>query len=161
MIHIINTGGTFNKRYNSINGELEVPNDYNVIKEILKRGLFINQKIELTQIISKDSLEFKESDRELLLKTIINSKSKKIVIIHGTDTMQKSAKFIAKNIDDKKIIFTGAMKPYEIEKVEAVSNLMLGLGFLQNCKKGIYISMHGVVKRFNKIKKDYKRGVFR
>ena len=75
--------------------------------------------------------------------------------------MKKSAKFIAKNIDDKKVIFTGAMKPYEIEKVEAVSNLMLGLGFLQNCKKGIYISMHGVVKRFNKIKKDYKRGVFR
>jgi len=160
MIEIINTGGTFNKRYNPLNGELEVPNDYMAVSDILKKSLFINQKIKLTQIISKDSLEFTKDDRKLLLKTIKNSKSKKIIVIHGTDTMHKSAKFISKFIKDKIVIFTGAMKPYEINPIEATSNLMLAIGFSQNAKEGIYISMHGIVKKYNKIKKDYKKGIF-
>ena len=88
------------------------------------------------------------------------SKSKKIIVIHGTDTMHQSAKFISKFIKDKIVIFTGAMKPYEINPIEATSNLMLAIGFSQNAKEGIYISMHGIVKKYNKIKKDYKKGIF-
>ena len=160
MIEIINTGGTFNKRYNPLNGELEVPKDYKAIKDILDKSLFVNQKVKLTQIISKDSLEFTKDDRKLLLKTIRNSKSAKIIVIHGTDTMDKSAKFISKFIKDKIVVFTGAMKPYEIEKIEATSNLMLAIGFSQNAKEGIYISMHGIVKKYDKIKKNYQKGVF-
>jgi L-asparaginase len=74
--------------------------------------------------------------------------------------MHKSAKFISKFIKDKIVIFTGAMKPYEINPIEATSNLMLAIGFSQNAKEGIYISMHGIVKKYNKIKKDYKKGIF-
>jgi len=157
MIEIINTGGTFNKRYNPITGELEVPSDCFAIKDILKKSLF---DIKITQIISKDSLEFTKKDRELLLKTIKNSKSDKIIVIHGTDTMRKSAKFVDKFIKDKVVVFTGAMKPYEIEKVEATANFMMAYGFIQNAKNGIYIAMHGLVDNYKKIQKDYKRGVF-
>jgi len=160
MIEIINTGGTFNKRYNPISGNLEVPEDFFAVSDILEKSLFINQNIKITQIISKDSLDFTKKDRELLLKTIKNSKSDKVIVIHGTDTMYKSAKFVAKEIKTKVVIFTGAMKPYEIEKVEAVSNLMMAIGFSQNCKKGVYISMHGIVEKYNKINKNYQRGVF-
>ena len=160
MIEVINTGGTFNKRYNPLNGELEVPNDFLAIEDILNKGLCVNQQIKITQIISKDSLEFTKEDRKFLLETIQNSNSNKIIIVHGTDTMIKSAKFIAKNIKNKKIIFTGAMKPYEIEKVEAVANFMMAFGFIQNAKNGVYVSMHGVVERYDKIQKNYKKGVF-
>ena len=160
MIEVINTGGTFNKRYNPLNGELEVPKDCLAIEDILNKAMCVNQKIKITQIISKDSLEFTKDDRKLLLKTIQNSNANKIIVVHGTDTMSKSAKFIAKNIKNKKIIFTGAMKPYEIEKVEAVSNFMMAFGFLQNGKNGVYISMHGIVKKYDKIQKDYQKGIF-
>jgi L-asparaginase len=160
MIEIINTGGTFNKIYNPLNGALEVPSNFSIIKEIIQKSLFVNQKIKLTQIISKDSLDFTKSDRKLLLKTIQNSPTNKIIVIHGTDTMKKSAKFISKFIKNKIVIFTGAMKPYEIEKVEAVANLFMGIGFLQNGRNGIYISMHGIVEKWDKIEKDYNKGVF-
>jgi len=159
MIEIINTGGTFNKRYNPLNGELEVPNDFIAIKEILKKSLF-QKEYKITQIISKDSLEFTKEDRKLLVKTIQNSKADKIIIVHGTDTMTKSAKFIDKFINNKIIVFTGAMKPYEIEKVEAVSNFMMGIGFLENANNGVYISMHGIIKKYDKIQKNYKKGIF-
>jgi len=160
MIEVINTGGTFNKRYNPLNGELEVPNDFLAIEDILNKGLCVNQQIKITQIISKDSLEFTKEDRKFLLETIQNSNSNKIIIVHGTDTMIKSAKFIAKTIKNKKIIFTGAMKPYEIEKVEAVANFMMAFGFIQNAKNGVYVSMHGIVKKYDKIQKDYQKGIF-
>ena len=160
MIEIINTGGTFNKIYNPLNGTLEVPSNFSIIEEIIQKSLFVNQKIKLTQIISKDSLDFIKSDRKLLLKTIQNSSTNKIIVIHGTDTMKKSAKFISKFIKNKIVIFTGAMKPYEIEKVEAVANLFMGIGFLQNGRNGIYISMHGIVEKWDKIEKDYNKGVF-
>ena len=159
MIEIINTGGTFNKRYNPINGQLEVPNDFVAIKEILDKSLF-QKNIKLSQIISKDSLEFTKKDRKILLDTIYQSSSNKIIVIHGTDTMKKSAKFIAKFIKNKTIVFTGAMKPYEIEKIEAVSNLMIAYGFIQNNTKGVYISMHGIISKWNKIEKNYKKGIF-
>ena len=159
FIKIINTGGTFNKIYNPIKGELEVPSDYKVVKKIMKKSLF-QKKYEITQIISKDSLDFTKKDRKLLVKTIKKSKAKKIIIIHGTDTMSKSAKFVAKRIKNKKIVFTGAMKPFEIEKIEAVANLFQAIGCFKNLKKGIYISMHGICKKFDKIRKNYKKGVF-
>jgi L-asparaginase len=158
MIHFINTGGTFNKRYNPISGNLDVPSGYEAIEDILKKSLF-NQKYKITQIISKDSLEFTKKDRELLLQTIQKSKSDKIVVIHGTDTMKKSAKFIS-SIKNKKIVFCGAMKPYEINSVEATSNLFLAIGFIQNAKNGVYIAMNGIVDSYKRIEKDYKKGVF-
>ena len=159
FIKIINTGGTFNKIYNPIKGELEVLSDCKVIKKIMKKSLF-QKKYKITQIISKDSLDFTKKDRKLLVKTIKKSKAKKIIIIHGTDTMGKSAKFVAKRIKNKKIVFTGAMKPFEIEKIEAVANLFQAIGCFKNLKKGIYISMHGICKKFDKIRKNYKKGVF-
>lgn len=159
FIKIINTGGTFNKIYNPIKGELEVLSDCKVIKKIMKKSLF-QKKYKITQIISKDSLDFTKKDREILVKTIKKSKAKKIIIIHGTDTMSKSAKFVAKRIKNKKIVFTGAMKPFEIEKIEAVANLFQAIGCFKNLKKGTYISMHGICKKFDKIRKNYKKGVF-
>jgi len=159
MIEIINTGGTFNKRYNSLTGELEVPSDFLAIKDILEKSLF-QPNIKITQIISKDSLEFTKKDRKALLKTIKNSKYNKIIVVHGTDTMLKSADFISNNIENKVVVFTGAMKPYEIEKVEAVSNLMMAYGFIKNAENGVYISMHGFINQYNKIEKNYKKGVF-
>ena len=158
MIHFINTGGTFNKLYNPIKGVLEVPSHYEAIEKILIFSLF-NQEYKITQVISKDSLEFTEKDREVLLQTIKNIKEDKIIIIHGTDTMKKSAEFVSK-IKDKKIVFCGAMKPFEINKIEATANLFLAIGFIKNAKNGIYIAMNGVVDKYQKIEKDYKRGIF-
>jgi len=158
MIHFINTGGTFNKRYNSVKGILEVPSDYKVILKILKSSLF-NQQYKITQIISKDSLEFTNKDRELLLETIKNMKEDKIIIIHGTDTMKESAKFVSK-IKNKKIVFCGAMKPFEIDDIEATANLFLAIGFIKNAKNGIYIAMNGIVDNYKNVEKNYEKGIF-
>lgn len=160
-IAIINTGGTFNKRYNPINGELEVPLDNKSIENILKKVLLINKKPKVKGIIFKDSLQMDKNDRELLLNTIRRIKEPKIIIVHGTDTIDKSAKLIAKNIKDKQIVFTGAMVPASIDTTEATGNLMQAIGFAKGNKKdGVYIAMNGNVEQFDKIKKNRKLGAF-
>ena len=158
-ILIINTGGTFNKRYNPLKGELEVPKDSIALENILKN--FYNLKYEIKNIIHKDSLDMCENDRKEITKLIINSPQDKILIIHGTDTIDKTAEFLETKIANKTILLTGAMVPYSIDNVEANSNFSMSLGYLLNdTKYGIYISMHGLIDEHKKVYKNRDIGVF-
>ena len=156
---VINTGGTFNKEYNEIKGILEVRQDNYFIETILKKSHIT--KLPLYGVLYKDSLEITLSDRMELLAFIEKIEYNKILLVHGTDTMDESAKFLAQNLKNKTIVITGAMKPYSIDPVEATANFMQGIGFLQNCDdKKVYIAMHGMVKEYTKIKKNKKKGIF-
>ncbi len=158
-ILIINTGGTFNKLYNELNGSLVIKKNNDLIKDIIEKSKINN--LEVQGILYKDSLDITFEDRKLLVKFINQCKYKKIIIIHGTDTIDQTALFLEENIKEKEIILTGAMVPYSINKVEAVSNLMMGYGYLlSNHKNGIWISMHGMVKKNENIKKNRELGVF-
>ena len=158
-ITVINTGGTFNKRYNPIKGQLIVPDDNIALDKILKSCH--NVDIEVKNIVSKDSLDMTDLDRELITATIKDSESENIIIIHGTDTVDLTSAFLEKEINDKKIVFTGAMVPMSIEEVEATMNFSLALGFLSaNVENGIYLAMHGVVVNHKNLKKDKSVGKF-
>jgi L-asparaginase len=158
-ITVLNTGGTFNKRYNPISGQLEVPSDNIALDKIVKSCF--NIEFEIKNIVSKDSLDFTQEDRETILENIINSENDKIIIIHGTDTVDLTAKFIEDKIENKKVVFTGAMIPMSIDEVEATMNFSQAIGFLNApIKNGIYLSMHGSVIEHSKLKKDRSVGQF-
>ena len=158
-ITVLNTGGTFNKRYNPISGQLEVSSDNIALDKIVKSCF--NIEFEIKNIVSKDSLDFTDEDRNIILENIKNSKSDKIIIIHGTDTVDLTAKFIEEKVENKKIVFTGAMVPMSIDEVEATMNFSQAIGFLNApIENGIYLSMHGVVVEHSKLKKDRNVGQF-
>ena len=161
-ILILNTGGTFNKEYNQTNGKLEVLKDSRYINTILNDIYKTNKQPRIKTIISKDSLEIKTKHRELMVKIINESKERKIIIIHGTDTMSKTSKFINKAIKNKTIVLVGSMQPFSISKIEATANLMMGIGFIEaKNKNAVYICMNGVVDKYKKVKKDYENAVFK
>ncbi len=160
-ILIIDTGGTFDKQYVEHDGSLVVDTSGDAAKKIvsLARG---NLDATILPIIHKDSNYFDDSDRELLLQTVQNATQNQIIIIHGTDTMDKSAAFLASRSVQKTVVFVGSMKPYSIEKDEAIFNFASAVGFLRaNPSSGIYISMHSLVLPHDKIYKDREAGVFR
>ena len=158
-ITVINTGGTFNKRYNPLTGELEVPKDSLALDEII--SYCYNIDFDVLNVISKDSLDMSDADREFIVKTIKNCKNENIIIVHGTDTIDLTASFIDENIKDKTIVLTGAMLPISINKIEATLNFVSAIGFLNaNIKNGIYISMHGSVKNYKKLIKNREIGQF-
>ena len=155
---ILNTGGTFNKRYNKLSGEVEVPFDNNAIDIILKSYL---DKYNLAGVIYKDSLEIDLNDRKMLASIIHESDEENFLIVHGTDTMSDTAEFLSEIFPSKKIIFTGAMNPFEIDSIEASINLGMSIGFLKALDiNGVYICMNGHIGLWNSIEKNKKRGIF-
>ncbi|MBP6498083.1 MAG: asparaginase, partial [Campylobacteraceae bacterium] len=112
-ILIINTGGTFNKIYNPLKGELEVPKDGIAPEAILR--YFYNTTYDLINLIHKDSLEMNEDDRILMMETIERSSASKVLIIHGTDTMDVTAQFLSLHVKHKVVVLTGAMVPFSID----------------------------------------------
>jgi len=162
---IMNIGGTFNKIYNPLNGELEIPRNNDTVNYIIKQVTKNKTQIKIDGIIFKDSLAMDKNDRKALLEKIKSLDEVKIIIIHGTDTMKKSAKVLSKFIKNKTIVLVGAMKPYSIEPVEASATLFMALGFLshktnETQNNGVYICMNGIIKKHDKIRKNYAQGVF-
>jgi len=158
-ILIISCGGTINKLYNELSGELEISESVAQNIYSLARG---NLCVREVSIIGKDSLDMTDEDRELLADTVKKAKEENIIILHGTDTMDKSAFVLSESIEDKKVVFVGSMKPYSIERDEAIFNFGCAIGFLRsNPAKGVYISMHSLVLPHDEIYKDREVGVFK
>lgn len=155
---ILNSGGTLNKRYDAKDGTLEVPFDSVAISKILTS---VESKFDLAGVVFKDSIDFELEDRKMITDIIMESKDTTFLIIHGTDTMHETAEFLDAIFDDRKIVLTGAMKPFEIDKIEASLNVGMSMGFLKaKPKNGVYICMNGFVKHWSKITKNKSIGKF-
>lgn len=155
---ILNSGGTFNKRYNPISGELEVPYDNYAIEKILDS---VDVDYDLAGVVYKDSLEMDVNDRKMLANIIMESKDDKFIIIHGTDTIHETAEFLSEIFDDRKIVLTGSMKPFEIDNIEATLNLGIAIGFLKSeVENNVYICMNGHHGMWDTIEKNRAKGKF-
>lgn len=156
-MRIINTGGTFNKRYDPIRGELFVPKDDLAIEAIFT--LFAVD-FPLQGIIYKDSLEMDVGDRIILGETIAVCEEDVLVVVHGTDTMDLSTEYVAGLGLDKTVVFTGAMVPFHIDPIEATANLAMAIGYARNVSAGVYIVIQGVMGSFKQVKKNKSIGKF-
>ena len=156
-IKIFATGGTFDKEFNEINGELffKETNLY----ELLELGRSqLDVKIETLMMI--DSLKMSKDDRNYIINKCKNEKTDRIIITHGTDTMVETAKLLAENIKDKTIILTGAMIPIKFGSSDGLFNLGSALSFIQTLETGVYITMNGRYFPWNNVHKNKKLGVF-
>lgn len=156
-IRIYITGGTFDKEYDEINGRLYFKDTH--MNEILELGRS-RVDVEIRTLMMIDSLEMSKEDRELILKHCRFTKSDRIVITHGTDTMVDTAKLIAEADLDKTIILTGAMIPYKFGSSDGLFNFGSALAFAQSLPHGVYVIMNGRYFDYDKVKKNKKTGVF-
>jgi L-asparaginase len=156
-IKIIVTGGTFDKEYNELNGELFFKDTH--LHEMLSRG---RSKLELdiTTLMMIDSLDMKDSDRKKIADACIDAKEDKIVITHGTDTMPITAEVLSHQIKDKTVVLTGAMVPYKFGSSDGMFNLGSALAFVQTLPHGVYVVMNGKVFDGNNVMKNKATGEF-
>jgi L-asparaginase len=157
MIQIFITGGTFDKEYNELNGSLYFKETH--LQEMLDKG---RSRLELKTetLFMKDSLEFTENDRAKIQHACANAASDRILITHGTDTMTQTADYLAKHIQHKTIVLTGAMIPYKFGSSDGMFNLGSALAFVQLLPPGIYISMNGKIFPAGQVRKNLVRGEF-
>ena len=84
----------------------------------------------------------------------------RIVITHGTDTMEQTAAVLGEGITGKTVILTGAMVPYKFGSSDGMFNLGTALAFAQTLPPGVYISMNGRYFPWYAVRKNRERGVF-
>lgn len=156
-IQILITGGTIDKVYNELTGELEFGNTH--IVDMLNRGRSMAET-QSEVLFLKDSLDMSDDDRALVLEKCSSSKADKIIITHGTDTLVETAKLLGENIKDKTVVLFGAMIPYSINHSDGLFNLGVAMGAVQNKAHGVYVAMNGQVFDWNNVEKDRARGLF-
>ncbi|MBU2530173.1 MAG: asparaginase [Elusimicrobia bacterium] len=156
-IRIIVTGGTFDKEYNELNGRLFFKKTH--INEMLKLGRSKVQ-IVIKSLMMIDSLYMTNKERLKILADCKNSKEKNIVITHGTDTMEATAKVLGEKIKDKTIVITGAMVPYKFGSSDGMFNLGSAISFAQVLPYGIYVAMNGKYFRCKNVRKNKTKGEF-
>ena len=159
MVQVFITGGTFDKEYNFITGELYFKDTH--LKEMFDRGR-CTLDIDIKTLMMIDSLEMTDDDRDIIIHNCKKAKHKSIIITHGTDTMVKTAERIADvNIKGKTIILTGAMVPYAFgTSSDGFFNLGSALAFSQALPEGVYIVMNGRYFDWKNVRKNRQTGNF-
>jgi len=156
-ITIFVTGGTFDKEYNEIEGNLFFRTTH--LQEMLKSGR-CGLDLEIITLMMKDSLDMTEDDRNIILENCVNIKGNKIVITHGTDMMVETARLLANSIHDKTIVLTGAIIPIRFGSSDGLFNLGSSLAFVQSLPPGVYLSMNGRHFNWDNVRKNKKTGMF-
>jgi len=156
-IQIFVTGGTFDKEYNELTGELFFQDTHTA--EMLKLGrCHLDVAVETLMMI--DSLQMTDADRELVVERCAGSAANRIVITHGTDTMELTAAALGSRIASKTIVLTGAMVPYTFGSSDGLFNLGTALAFVQTLEPGVYVAMNGRCFPWHSVRKNREFGVF-
>lgn len=156
-IRLLITGGTIDKQYNEIDGELIFTQSG--VKEMLAQG---RAKLDISYetVMLKDSLEMDDNDRQKILTSCLACNESQIVITHGTDTMVETSQVLAATIKDKTIVLLGAMVPYQFKYSDALFNLGCAITAVQTLKNGVYITMNGKIFNYDEVIKNKDLGEF-
>jgi L-asparaginase len=156
-IKIFVTGGTFDKEYNELTGELFFQDTHT--RDMLALGRCLLE-VEVETLMMIDSLQMTAEDRQLILQRCRETPETRIVITHGTDTMEQTAATLGRNIAGKTVVLTGAMVPYKFGSSDGMFNLGTALAFVQALGPGVYVAMNGQCFPWDRVHKDRRRGVF-
>lgn len=159
MIQVFVTGGTFDKEYNYITGELYFKDTH--LKEMFERGRS-EVAIDIKTLMMVDSLEMQDADRSIIVYSCSKTPADKILLTHGTDRMVDTARLLAEAaIPGKTIVLTGAMIPYAFgTSSDGFFNLGSALAFVQVLPPGVYVVMNGRYFDWNNVRKNRQTGTF-
>ena len=156
-IRILITGGTIDKEYNPLTGELTFSKSHlsNMLNQVRCKT-----KVILEEVMLKDSLQMKSEEREEILKKCIHCLENKIIVTHGTDTMVETALVLGNHVKGKTVVLVGAMIPYAFGASDALFNLGCAFAAVQALQPGVYITMNGKIFHWDKVTKNKESGEF-
>ena len=175
MIRIFVTGGTFDKRYDELNGALSFGDTH--LPEMLRLGRS-RVDVSVRTLMMIDSLDMNDADRAIIVEQCRTAAESRIVVTHGTDTMVETAGALAHAMEReasierealmerealaerKTIVLTGAMVPYAFGSSDGLFNLGSALSFVQVLPAGVYIAMNGRYFAWDRVRKNKQTGVF-
>lgn len=158
MIRIVVTGGTFDKQYDEIHGQLRFTETH--VPEMLRLG---RSRVEVTidRLLLMDSLDLRDAHRAAIVDRCRTCEESRIVVTHGTDTMVETARALAMaGFAGKTMVLTGAMIPYAFGSSDGLFNLGSALSFVQALPAGVYVAMNGTAFPWDQVRKNRETGIF-
>jgi L-asparaginase len=161
-IALISTGGTIEKTYDELSGVLA--NHLSVLDVMLASLELRGVEVQRMQLMNKDSLDMTPDDHTLIAETAgrMARAAGGVVVVHGTDRLAVSGERVVELVGTpaSPIVFTGAIRPYELRSTDALQNLTEALLAVQLVPPGVYLAMHNQVLQFPGVRKDRERGTF-
>jgi L-asparaginase len=161
-IALISTGGTIEKTYDDLSGVLA--NKVSVLDVMLASLELRGVEVQRVALMNKDSLEMTAEDHTLIAQTAgrLAQQTAGVVVVHGTDRLAVSGERVVELVGTpaSPIVFTGAMRPYELRSTDALQNLTEALLAVQLLAPGVYVAMHDQVLQFPGVVKDRAAGTF-
>ncbi|MBN8684744.1 MAG: asparaginase [Chitinophagales bacterium] len=159
MVQVFVTGGTFDKEYNYLTGELYFKDTH--LKEMFERGRS-EVDIDIKTLMMVDSLEMRDEDLAIIVYNCTKTPADQILLTHGTDKMVETARILAEaGIEGKTIVLTGAMIPYAFgSSSDGFFNLGSALAFVQILPPGVYVVMNGRYFNWDNVRKNRQTGNF-
>lgn len=161
-IALITTGGTIEKTYDEAEGHLR--NEANVLDVMLNKLELPAMEIERISLMNKDSLDMTAEDHKQIVSAVESAmaKSDAVLVVHGTDRLVETGEHLHAAFKELScpVILTGAMRPYELRRTDAMQNLTEALLASHLLDPGIWCVMHNRALRFPGIRKDRQRMTF-
>lgn len=156
-IRVFTTGGTFDKEYNELTGELFFQRTH--LPDMLRLGR-CRLDVVVESLMMVDSLQMTDQDRELIARRCQEAEEDRLVITHGTDTMEQTAAVLGPRFGHKTIVLTGAMVPHKFGSSDGLFNLGTALAFAQTLRPGVYVAMNGLYFQWDEVRKNHELGIF-
>jgi L-asparaginase len=157
-IKIIATGGTFDKVYNPLLGQLGFNSQSHIASIVAHARIVPPPSVDVLMLI--DSLDMTDQHREQILTAVKTADEQYIVIVHGTDTMTLTANTIGLANLSKTVVITGAMVPVDIIDSDAIFNLGFAVGSVKTLASGTYVAMNANIYPWNNVRKNRNIGIF-
>lgn len=167
-VTLITTGGTIEKTYDESSGVLA--NRRSIVQRMLKRLRLSDTSLNTVELMSKDSQDMDETDRRRIVEAVrvagastdMPTETSGIVILHGTDTLATTGETLHRALPDPRvpIVLTGAMRPFEMVRSDALQNLTEAIFATSVLEPGVWCVAHGRALRFPGVTKDRTRMTF-
>lgn len=166
-ITLITTGGTIEKTYDEASGDLA--NRRSIVRKMLRRIRLEETSVSIVELMSKDSQYMTDEDRRRIAEAVravggseeMRTETTGIVILHGTDTLALTGEHLRASLKPAvPIVLTGAMRPFEMTRSDALQNLTEAIFATGTVGPGVYCAAHGRVMAFPGVAKDRERWTF-
>ena len=115
---------------------------------------------DVRALMHKDSLELTEADREAIVAAVRDTPGDRFLITHGTDTMLLTAEVLARRVEGKTMVLTGAMQPARLRGSDAFFNIGFAFAAAQQLPPGAYVAMNGRLFIPGRARKNVEKGLF-
>jgi L-asparaginase len=151
-IRIIATGGTIDDLDHDCIEDMP-EHHRSLIPDALEQAC-VTADVTVDVLMQKDSRIVTDDDRALIADACRECDDDRIIITHGTYSLEHTARYLGPLQIPKTIVIIGSMVPLNKEGSDALFNLGAAIAAVQLLPPGVYVTMQGNILNWDNVTKN-------